>query len=72
MIYNLLKEPIFVQLTNEFKFPVASFHHAASAYLVPDLLKSVYGGAPAVALFASNARYFFFLIWRTLHPLIHV
>ncbi|KIJ23864.1 hypothetical protein M422DRAFT_62391 [Sphaerobolus stellatus SS14] len=45
-----------VRLTNEFEFPVASFHHAGSAYLVPDLLKKVYGGAPAVALFASNFR----------------
>ncbi|KAF8584419.1 carbohydrate esterase family 9 protein [Ramaria rubella] len=45
-----------VRLTNEFKFPVASFHHAGSAYLVPDLLKKTYGGAPAIALFASNFR----------------
>jgi len=45
-----------VRLSNEFKFPVASFHHAGSAYLVPDLLKQTYGGTPAVALFASNFR----------------
>ncbi|KAF8525610.1 hypothetical protein BU17DRAFT_41726 [Hysterangium stoloniferum] len=45
-----------VRLTNEFKFPVASFHHAGSAYLVPDLLKKTYGGTPSIALFASNFR----------------
>ncbi|CCO35688.1 hypothetical protein BN14_09806 [Rhizoctonia solani AG-1 IB] len=47
-----------VRLTNEFKFPVAAFHHAHEAYLVPDLIKSVWGDVPpAVALFATNARY---------------
>ncbi|CAE6413393.1 unnamed protein product [Rhizoctonia solani] len=47
-----------VRLTNEFKFPVAAFHHAHEAYLVPDLIKSIWGGVPpAVALFATNARY---------------
>ncbi|CAE6451909.1 unnamed protein product [Rhizoctonia solani] len=47
-----------VRLTNEFKFPVAAFHHAHEAYLVPDLIKSAWGDvAPAVALFATNARY---------------
>ena len=28
-----------VRLTNEFGFPIASFHHASEAWLVPDLLK---------------------------------
>ncbi|CAE6507923.1 unnamed protein product [Rhizoctonia solani] len=47
-----------VRLTNEFKFPVAAFHHAHEAYLVPDLIKNTWGGVPpAVALFATNARY---------------
>ncbi|KAJ1304895.1 hypothetical protein OPQ81_006029 [Rhizoctonia solani] len=47
-----------VRLTNEFKFPVAAFHHAHEAYLVPDLIKSAWGSVPpAVALFATNARY---------------
>ncbi|TFK25671.1 amidohydrolase [Coprinopsis marcescibilis] len=45
------------RLSNEFKFPIAAFHHAAEAYLVPDVLKRVHGKTPAVALFASNARY---------------
>lgn len=45
------------QLTNEFKFKIAAFHHAHETYLVPDLLKKAWGGAPAIALFATNARY---------------
>ncbi|KAG6903044.1 hypothetical protein C0995_007477 [Termitomyces sp. Mi166 len=45
------------QLSNEFKFSIAAFHHAHEAYLVPDLVKKAYGLAPAVALFATNARY---------------
>ena len=28
-----------IQLTNEFKFPIAAIHHAHEAYLVPDTLK---------------------------------
>ena len=31
------------KLSNEFKFPIAVFHHAAEAYLVPDVLKQAYG-----------------------------
>lgn len=27
------------KITNEFKFNIASFHHAHEAYLVPDVLK---------------------------------
>ncbi|KAG8714759.1 hypothetical protein FRC08_011480 [Ceratobasidium sp. 394] len=47
-----------VRLTNEFQFPIAAFHHAHEAYLVPDLVKSAWGKVPpAVALFATNARY---------------
>ncbi|KII89857.1 hypothetical protein PLICRDRAFT_40029 [Plicaturopsis crispa FD-325 SS-3] len=45
-----------VRLSNEFQFPVASFHHAGETYLVPDLLKKTWGGVPSIALFASNAR----------------
>ncbi|KAG1765833.1 hypothetical protein EV702DRAFT_981291 [Suillus placidus] len=45
-----------VCLTNEFEFPVASFHHAGETYLVPELLKKTWGGTPAIALFASNFR----------------
>ena len=32
-----------LKLSNEFKFPIAAFHHASEAYLVPDLLKKAYG-----------------------------
>ena len=46
-----------VRISNEFKFHIAAFHHAHEAYLVPDLLKQTYGGAPSVALFATHARY---------------
>ncbi|KAF4563368.1 hypothetical protein EYR40_006911 [Pleurotus pulmonarius] len=46
-----------VRLTNEFKFPIAAFHHAHETYLVPDLLKKAYGRPPAVAIFATNGRY---------------
>ncbi|PBK99152.1 carbohydrate esterase family 9 protein [Armillaria gallica] len=46
-----------VRLTNEFKFSIAAFHHAHETYLVPDLLKKAYGKPPAIALFATNARY---------------
>ncbi|KAF8163787.1 hypothetical protein B0H34DRAFT_614504, partial [Crassisporium funariophilum] len=45
-----------VRLSNEFEFPVASFHHAGETYLVPDLLKKTWGGVPSIALFASNFR----------------
>ncbi|KAI0653864.1 carbohydrate esterase family 9 protein [Cubamyces menziesii] len=46
-----------VRITNEFKFSIAAFHHAHETYLVPDTLKSAYGHPPAIALFATNARY---------------
>ncbi|KAI0692573.1 hypothetical protein BC835DRAFT_1416500 [Cytidiella melzeri] len=42
-----------VRLTNEFEFPIASFHHASEAWLVPDILKRTWGGTPAVAIFAT-------------------
>ncbi|KZP34599.1 composite domain of metallo-dependent hydrolase [Athelia psychrophila] len=46
-----------VRLSNEFRFPIAAFHHAMEAYLVPDLLKKAYGPPPGVALFATEGRY---------------
>ncbi|THH28414.1 hypothetical protein EUX98_g5775 [Antrodiella citrinella] len=46
-----------VRLSNEFQFHVASFHHAPEAWLIPDVLKRMHGGPPAVAVFASNFRY---------------
>ncbi|KAL8291602.1 hypothetical protein RQP46_001860 [Phenoliferia psychrophenolica] len=47
----------YIRHTNEFQFPVAAFHHAHEAYIVPDLLKTAWGSTPAVAIFATNARY---------------
>ncbi|KAK4704844.1 hypothetical protein P7C70_g1364, partial [Phenoliferia sp. Uapishka_3] len=47
----------FIRHTNEFQFPVAAFHHAHEAYIVPDLLKTAWNSTPAVAIFATNARY---------------
>lgn len=47
-----------VRISNEFQFPIAAFHHAHETYLVPELLKQAWGPVPpAVALFATNARY---------------
>ncbi|GJE95451.1 carbohydrate esterase family 9 protein [Phanerochaete sordida] len=46
-----------VRITNEFEFHIAAFHHAHETYLVPETLKAAYGGPPAIAMFATNARY---------------
>ncbi|KAL4247110.1 hypothetical protein ABKN59_001378 [Abortiporus biennis] len=45
-----------VRISNEFKFHIASFHHAAEAWLVPEVLKRMHGGPPAIAIFANNHR----------------
>ncbi|KAK4046878.1 hypothetical protein OIV83_005774 [Microbotryomycetes sp. JL201] len=47
----------FVRHSHEFQFPITAFHHAHEAYLVPDLLKTAYNNTPAVAVFATQARY---------------
>jgi hypothetical protein len=31
-----------IRLSNEFKFPIASIHHAGETYLVPELLKKAW------------------------------
>ncbi|KAJ7028309.1 hypothetical protein C8F04DRAFT_1291263 [Mycena alexandri] len=54
--YEAVDFDALIRLSNEFKFPIASVHHAGEAYLVPDLLKRAWGNPPAVALFASNFR----------------
>ncbi|KAG9004460.1 hypothetical protein FRB94_002331 [Tulasnella sp. JGI-2019a] len=46
-----------VRLSHEFKFHISAIHHAHEAYLVIPLLEKFYGGKPAVAMFALNARY---------------
>ncbi|KAM6496057.1 carbohydrate esterase family 9 protein [Amanita muscaria] len=55
--YEAVDLDAMVRLSNEFEFPITSFHHAAEAYLVPEVLKRTWGGTPAVALFATNHRY---------------
>ncbi|KAJ7861358.1 hypothetical protein B0H14DRAFT_2741976 [Mycena olivaceomarginata] len=37
--YEAVDLDALIRLSNEFKFPVASIHHAGETYLVPDLLK---------------------------------
>ncbi|KAJ7685890.1 hypothetical protein B0H17DRAFT_985428 [Mycena rosella] len=54
--YEAVDLDALMRLSNEFKFPIASIHHAGETYLVPDLLKKAWGGFPAIALFASNFR----------------
>lgn len=45
-----------IRLSNEFKFPIAGFHHAMETYLIPETLKNTWGGTPTVAMFATLAR----------------
>ncbi|KAJ7061796.1 hypothetical protein C8F01DRAFT_1369248 [Mycena amicta] len=54
--YEAVDLDMLIRLSNEFKFPIASIHHAGEAYLVPDLLKRAWGNLPAIAIFASNFR----------------
>ncbi|KAG5648919.1 hypothetical protein DXG03_000268 [Asterophora parasitica] len=55
--YEVVDLDSIVRLSNEFEFHISSFHHAAEAWLVPELLKKTFGGTPGVALFATNHRY---------------
>ncbi|KAF8737942.1 hypothetical protein AX14_012122 [Amanita brunnescens Koide BX004] len=57
LCYEAVDLDAVVRLSNEFKFPIASFHHAAEAYLVPDVLKRTWGGTPAVALLSTRHRH---------------
>ena len=41
--HDLFNTIFTLQLSNEFKFPIAAFHHASEAYLVPDRIKQAYG-----------------------------
>ncbi|THH28656.1 hypothetical protein EUX98_g5538 [Antrodiella citrinella] len=43
-----------VRLSNEFQFPIAAFHHAHEAYLVPDVLKSAYAEAGLKVVMKSD------------------
>ncbi|WFD26574.1 hypothetical protein MNAN1_001557 [Malassezia nana] len=55
--YTMNDLDAFVRHANEFDFSVAAFHHAHETYLVPSVLHGTPGGAPAVALFSTNANY---------------
>ncbi|KAL1310739.1 hypothetical protein AAFC00_000992 [Neodothiora populina] len=55
--YTIPDLEAFVDHTNGFKFRVRAFHHAHQTYLVPEILKRAWGGAPAAALFADNMYY---------------
>ncbi|KAF8969443.1 carbohydrate esterase family 9 protein [Flammula alnicola] len=55
--YEVVDLDAMVRLSNEFQFSIASFHHASEAYLVPNLLKRMWGGVPSVAIVATNHRY---------------
>ena len=57
-IYETVDFDGIVRLSNEFQFPIAAFHHAHEAYLVPDVIKQAYGDiTPGVAIFSTFARY---------------
>ncbi|KAF8165543.1 hypothetical protein B0H34DRAFT_689508 [Crassisporium funariophilum] len=55
--YEAVDLDAMVRLTNEFQFKIASFHHASEAWMVPDLLKRMWGGMPSIAIFATNHHY---------------
>jgi imidazolonepropionase-like amidohydrolase len=55
--YTTADFDMFVRLTNEFKWAPATMHHAHEAYLATNILDKAYGGKPALAIFATNARY---------------
>ncbi|KJA29867.1 hypothetical protein HYPSUDRAFT_126636 [Hypholoma sublateritium FD-334 SS-4] len=55
--YEAVDLDAMVRLSNEFQFNIASIHHASEAYLVPSLLKQMWGGVSSVAIFATNHRY---------------
>ncbi|KAI0307234.1 hypothetical protein B0F90DRAFT_1686479 [Multifurca ochricompacta] len=56
-VYETVDIDAIVRLSNEFQFHIDSIHHAAEAWLVPDILKRMWGGPPAIALFSDYYRY---------------
>jgi hypothetical protein len=52
----VLNDTYRLQLSNEFQFPVAAFHHASEAYLVPDVLKRAYGSLHQLLLTFPRAK----------------
>ncbi|KAH8678235.1 amidohydrolase [Xylariales sp. PMI_506] len=56
--YTIPDLEAYIDHTNEFKFTVRAFHHAHQTFLVPEILKRVWGGdPPASAIFADNMWY---------------
>lgn len=56
-VYETVDIDAIVRLSNEFKFHVDVMHHAAEAWLVPGVLRRMWGGPPAIALFSDYYRY---------------
>ncbi|KAJ6595658.1 composite domain of metallo-dependent hydrolase [Mycena vulgaris] len=55
--YEAVDIDAFVRMSNEFQFPIASFHHAHESYLVPEVLKRAYGaGSLLAARIVSSVR----------------
>lgn len=55
--YSMNDLDALVRHANEFAFSIAAFHHAHETYLVPSTLHAAPGGAPAAAIFSTNAYY---------------
>ncbi|KAH9482556.1 hypothetical protein JR316_0004656 [Psilocybe cubensis] len=55
--YEVVDLDAMVRLSNEFQFSIATLHHASEAWLIPKVLKRMWGGIPSIALFATNYRY---------------
>lgn len=55
--YSVSDMDMLVRISNEFRVPIASLHHAHEAYLAPELLHRAYNGTPAIALFSTNGNY---------------
>ncbi|KAG5648505.1 hypothetical protein DXG03_003116 [Asterophora parasitica] len=57
--YEAVDLDALVRLSNEFKFPIAAFHHASEAYLVPDLLKKAYVTDSRHLLYEAQQAYYY-------------
>ena len=55
--YTMTDIDTLVRHSNEFRFPIASLHHAHEAYLVPETVRATYNGTPVIAMFSTNANY---------------
>ncbi|KAJ7863940.1 hypothetical protein B0H14DRAFT_2736905 [Mycena olivaceomarginata] len=55
--YEAVDLDALIRLSNEFKFPVASIHHAGETYLVPDLLKRAWVRTCLLAKYTLPTRF---------------